>query len=1361
MENNNWRPAQGETPSMEVPSSDWRSQLQPEARQRIVNKIMDTLRRHLPVAAPEGMTELKKIAVRFEEKIYAAAVNQSDYLRKISLKMLSMETKTQQNTPMNSQPGVNQNSTDTGSIAIPPQVNSQGQSLPQIPLVGPPSGRQQHLPQNLQNNTPASMQGSSSLSASPSITGLTQSTITNFGHTSNMQNMPGISHSSVNNSLAQGTTTDIYANAQRHMQGRQQQQSQNPLIYQNQLQPQLMKNIHNNALLQPSMHQQQQQQSLLQTNQLQTSQQSTMQMPSGLTSGQSSIQQPPATSIQSASQPALQQNQLNAIQQSVSPLLPQHVHFARQSQQPQSSLHQQTNLQTQQQQQQQQQQQLIGQQANMSNIQQNQLLGQQNSIVDIKQQQQRLPVQANNLINMQQSQQLLNQQSLSLHQQQLGQQTNMQGLQQQQQPQSQQQLIGSLQNISNMQSHQRSMQLLQQSKNMSQTQQQLQQPSISLLQPQGQQSHHMSSQQHLMSQFQSQGPLQQPLAMQQQSNSMQRDIQQRIPSGTLLQPQSAMEQQKQFMQSQRGIPEVSSSTSMDSTAQTGHNGADWQEEIYQKIQAMKEAHLAELQEFHQKISQRYQQSEMMPHAKQSGNFEKLKSFKVLLERVLAFLQISKNSITIGLKEKLPTYEKQIIGLLNTNNKQKIMPLPLQGQQQPHLPGGLAQSTPQHQPSQVPQVQQHENLGNQVHQMNMTGSITSMQSAVTSGMQHGSMTLTSLVAPATQQNATNSVQSAPDLDPVQVNSFGSLQQGTMGSLQQSGVGPLPNSVGASQQTNLNNLSQSSLSSLQPNGTSVQNSNVLQQQHLKTQQKEHLLQNQQQLKQQLQQRQIQQQMLQHQQRQQLQQPLQQQVHLQQKQQQPSQLPVHQMSQLHPMNELNELKARQGSSINPGIYQQTFTGVQRPNYYPQQLKPGASFPISSPQSLQASSPQISHHSSPQIEHALLPTHAKPGTPMQSTGSPFVVPSPSPSTPIAPSPIQGDSEKLLSAAVSLPTTGQTTNQQAASATLQSQSISVATPGISASPLLAEFPSQEGNLTNATSRVGASERPLERLIKAVQSLSPTALSSAVSDISSVVSMIDRIAGSAPGNGSRAAVGEDLVAMTKCRMQARNFMSQDGGTTTKKMKRHTSAMPLNNVSSAGSVNDNFMKFGSLDSSELESTATSHVKRRKLEVNHALQEEIRVINQQLIDTVVSICDEDSDSAAAAAAASSEGVGEGTIIECSFNAVAFSPSLKAHFASMHMCPIAPLRLLVPSNYPKCSPLLVDKIPIEPSKEFEDLSIKAKSRFSISLRGLSQPMSLGEMAGTWDTCARKVIVEYVQQTGGGSFSSTYGAWENCVGA
>ncbi|XP_047078869.1 uncharacterized protein LOC124689369 [Lolium rigidum] len=87
---------------------DWRAQLQPAARGRIVNKIMVTLKKHLPVSVPEGLIELQKIAVRFEDRIYKEATNQSDYLRKISLKMLSMETKTQQ-APGNAQVIPNQN----------------------------------------------------------------------------------------------------------------------------------------------------------------------------------------------------------------------------------------------------------------------------------------------------------------------------------------------------------------------------------------------------------------------------------------------------------------------------------------------------------------------------------------------------------------------------------------------------------------------------------------------------------------------------------------------------------------------------------------------------------------------------------------------------------------------------------------------------------------------------------------------------------------------------------------------------------------------------------------------------------------------------------------------------------------------------------------------------------------------------------------------------------------------------------------------------------------------------------------------------------------------------------------------------
>ncbi|XP_073102719.1 mediator of RNA polymerase II transcription subunit 15a-like isoform X2 [Elaeis guineensis] len=116
MEGNSWRPAHGEPSATDAAAGDWRSQLQHDARLRIINKIMDTLKRHLPISVPEGLDELQKIAVRFEEKIYSRATSQSDYLRQISLKMLAMETKTQHTPPINlSMPNttvLNQNATD-------------------------------------------------------------------------------------------------------------------------------------------------------------------------------------------------------------------------------------------------------------------------------------------------------------------------------------------------------------------------------------------------------------------------------------------------------------------------------------------------------------------------------------------------------------------------------------------------------------------------------------------------------------------------------------------------------------------------------------------------------------------------------------------------------------------------------------------------------------------------------------------------------------------------------------------------------------------------------------------------------------------------------------------------------------------------------------------------------------------------------------------------------------------------------------------------------------------------------------------------------------------------------------------------
>jgi len=102
------------------------------------------------------------------------------------------------------------------------------------------------------------------------------------------------------------------------------------------------------------------------------------------------------------------------------------------------------------------------------------------------------------------------------------------------------------------------------------------------------------------------------------------------------------------------------------------------------------------------------------------------------------------------------------------------------------------------------------------------------------------------------------------------------------------------------------------------------------------------------------------------------------------------------------------------------------------------------------------------------------------------------------------------------------------------------------------------------------------------------------------------------------------------------------------------------------------------------------------------------------------------------------------------VALSPSLKAHFDSAGLALIKPLKLLVPANYPKNSPVLLDKFHAKAIQEFEDLPMKAKSKFCIAFGSLSQSISLGEMKRTWDACARKTILEHAQQ--GGVASAPY---------
>ncbi|KAI4372867.1 hypothetical protein MLD38_011051 [Melastoma candidum] len=828
----------------------------------------------------------------------------------------------------------------------------------------------------------------------------------------------------------------------------------------------------------------------------------------------------------------------------------------------------------------------------------------------------------------------------------------------------------------------------------------------------------------------SQGQQLQPMAVQQQLNSRMQQSPAQLQSqhrsqspNSLLQQQNAIDQQKQLYQSERTLSDAPSIL-VGSTGQARKgNAGDWREEAYQKLQVMKGSYLLDLTEMNQKIGLKLQQHDSLPQQPKPEQLDKMKQFKTMLEQVITILQMPKSDISITLKENMGLYEKQILNFLNMHRPRKPAAL------RPGQPRAHQMVQPQQSQPQIAQMQSH---GNQINPQSHDSLVTMQQSNIANS-QHNSLSSTSGVSGA-QQSIMNSLQSNSGIESGRGKAVGSITQVAM-----------QNSLSVPQQVSKSTMShRSGVSMLESSVNGIQpNSDMVEHQHLK-QQPEQLIIQMHQDKHQIQQRQLQQWHMQQQQQQEAKQ-IQQQLL-------PAQLMAHQKVSLHQMSDGNDRKMRPGLGVHPVN--------QCMNYPHQQWKPGSLFPLSSPHLLQAVS-QIPSLSSPQIDQQnILSSLAKAGTPLQSANSPFLVPSPS--TPLAPSPMLGDLEKPISAVSSLLSVGNFGHQASLATSHAAPSLAIGTPGISASPLLADFSCTDGAHGNATAAISskstATDQPIERLMTAVKALSAQALSAGVNDIGSVVIMVDRITGSAPGYGSRAAVGQDLVAISKCRLEAKNFQAQDGAPGIRKMKRFTSAMPLSIASSTGSVEDEFLQFAGMESSELDSTATSAVKRPRTETNHILLEEIRYINQRLIDTVIDISEEDVDPSSAAAAVAEGG---GVIVKCSYNAVSLSPDLKSHYESGQMSRIQPLCLLVPANYPDCSPLLLDKFPLEVSEEYEDLYAKTKSRFSISLRNLSQPMSLKEIARTWDKCARGVILEYAQQLGGGSFSSKYGNWESCLTA
>ncbi|OMO54455.1 putative transcription cofactor [Corchorus capsularis] len=352
---------------------------------------------------------------------------------------------------------------------------------------------------------------------------------------------------------------------------------------------------------------------------------------------------------------------------------------------------------------------------------------------------------------------------------------------------------------------------------------------------------------------------------------------------------------------------------------------------------------------------------------------------------------------------------------------------------------------------------------------------------------------------------------------------------------------------SQQANTSSLSsQSGVSVRKQNMNPLQsNPYELKQQYLKQLQEWQMLQSQSQQRQMQSQQyhqQVKQQILQSQSQQPQMQS--QQYHQQVKQEFPTQeFQMHQMPQTqqhHQMNNVNDMKIRPGMGVKPEVFPQHLPAGQR------QFRPGSQFQVASPK-----------HSSPKVDQqSLITSISKPRTPLQSANSPFAVPSPS--TPLAPSPMPVESEKPVPGTSTLSDAANIGYQQGTGVHAVSGPVTISTPGpgISASPLLADDTHDTASTPAVPSKSNITEQPpLERLINLVQSMSPKALHSAVSDIASVVIMADSIAESPPGNRSRVAIGADLGSMTRCQLRARKFISKDGMNGTR-MRRYINAMPL-------------------------------------------------------------------------------------------------------------------------------------------------------------------------------------------------------------
>jgi PAX-interacting protein 1 len=581
----------------------------------------------------------------------------------------------------------------------------------------------------------------------------------------------------------------------------------------------------------------------------------------------------------------------------------------------------------------------------------------------------------------------------------------------------------------------------------------------------------------------------------------------------------------------------------------------------------------------------------------------------------------------------------------------------------------------------------------------------------------------------------------------------------GNALQSGMN-LPQS---SSQIGVINYQQSPSNSLQQSGVTIQNSSsvtslpgqngAIQQQILKQQQEQQqLLQAQQQhrLMQQQDLRQLQQQQQLLQQRQ---------IQANHQKNQAAQLQAFQSQQqqqlLDPYSDLKmdaSLKAKQ-AAVKQAMMQQQLNLKQR-QMFQQQLqqqqshKVGSPQLVSSPQLMQAPSPQMSQQMSPQTDQTFTPMQIQ-----KTSTPPFRTPSPStlPATP--PTQDEADHKGPTPPSNFVPTPN---TLQALQSHMGGVTRAINTPGMPVSPLMeggfSPSPAQLGIAHDAVQafspgtplldKTNSTEPPLERLMRLVDAMSPACLRAAVDDMSDIVSCAEKLGASAPGTGSRAAIGEDLPAKTRSLLQAR-ANSQESSNVPKK-RRRVDSIALNMISADGTITNTLHRpyYNSGHS------MVSHINSPRIKITPGLEEEIRNINSRLIDTIVEVSTEATEEVAARGQ-------NGIVLSCCYKGNALSPNLYFLQAKEYsMVSKAVLYLTIPPTYPESSPdIWFD----QSAPQANHYCFRgARDEFTRNVRCLQTPLSVISIATSWDECARNSLNEYATQQGGGNFTTAIGLWE-----